>query len=195
MFYRVTPGFYKVQWVGESITLDTESQNRSPRSSLIIQQSSSFQSTKRLPTVFEGDEDEDEKVETSQIEVLCLSSDSDPGQGEESNSDSSHIGEEDVLIFGSPKEGKSRKDLFGGAGKISFNTDVASANNNRASRHGMSGGSRNFLTKSTADVTASHSESLVDLRALLNQSHWLSLPSIHLQILQEHHGLIAIDGE
>ena len=68
-----------------------------------------------------------------------------------------------MLILGSPKEGRSRKDLFGGPGKIAFNTDVGSADNNRASREGVSGGLTYFLTKSTADVTASHLGSLVDV--------------------------------
>ena len=116
-----------------------------------------------MPIVFEGDEVEDAEIKTSRIEILCLSSDSNPRQGEELDSNSSHIGEEDVLILGFPKEGRSRKDLFGGAGKIAFNIDVGSKNNNRASREGVSEGSMYFSTKSTADVTASHLESLVDV--------------------------------
>ena len=30
VFYRITPGFYKVQWVGKSVTPSTESRSRSP---------------------------------------------------------------------------------------------------------------------------------------------------------------------
>ena len=116
-----------------------------------------------MSTIFEGEEVEDEKVETSRIEVLCLSSDSETGHGEEFDSNSSHIGKEDVVVLGSPKEWRSRKDLFGGARNIVFNTDVGSVDNNRASREGVSGGSRHFLTKSTIEVTASHLESLVDI--------------------------------
>ena len=61
-----------------------------------------------------------------------------------------------MLILGSPKEGRSRKDLFGGTGKIAFNIDVGST---------ISGGSTYFWTKSTADVTVSHLESLVDVHS------------------------------
>ena len=159
VFYRVTSGFYKVQWVGKSVTPGTESRSRSPRSSPIIQRSSGFHSTERFPTVFEVDEVDGEKIETSWIEVLCLSSDSEAGHGEESDSDSSHSGEQDVVVLGSPKVGRSRTDLFGGTGIA----DVGSVDSDWASREGVSGGSRHSLSKSTTDNTASHFESLIDI--------------------------------
>ena len=108
--------------------------------------------TKRLPIVFEVDKVVGEKVETSRIEVLCLSSDSEAGHGEESDCDSFHSGEEDVVVLGSPKEGRSRTDLFGGVGIA----DVGSVDSDWASREGVFGGLRHSLTKSTADVIASH---------------------------------------
>ena len=112
-----------------------------------------------MPTIFEVDEVDGEKVETSQIEILCLSSDSEARHGEESNSDSSHSGEEDVVVLSSPKVGRSRIDLFGGVGIA----DVGSVDNDWASREGVSSGSRHSLSKSTADNTESHLESLVDI--------------------------------
>ena len=159
VFYRVTPGFYKVQWVGESVILGTESRSRSPRSSPAIQRSSGFQSNERLPTVFEVDEVDGEKVETSPIEVLCLSSNFEAGHGEESDSDSSHSGEEDVVVLGSPKVGRSRSDFFGGFGI----GDVGSGDNAWASIERVFGGSRHSLSKSTANNTANQLESHVDI--------------------------------
>ena len=52
VFYRVTPGFYKVQWVGDSVIPGTESRSRSPKSSPATQRLSDFHSSERLPTVF-----------------------------------------------------------------------------------------------------------------------------------------------
>ena len=142
VFYRVTPGFYKVQWVGDSVTPGTESRSRSPKSSPTTQRSSDFYSSERLPTIFEVDELNGEKVETSPIEVLCLSSDSEGGHGEELNSDSSHSGEEDVVVLDSPNVGKSRSDSFGGIGVA----DVGSGDSAWASRERVSSGSRHSLS-------------------------------------------------
>ena len=81
-----------------------------------------------MPTVFEVDEVDGKKVETSPIEVLCLSSNSEGGHGEESDSDSCHSGEEDVVVLDSPNVGRSRSDSFGGVGVA----DVGSGDNARA---------------------------------------------------------------
>ena len=120
---------------------------------------SGFHSNERLPTVFEVDEVDGEKVETSSIEVFYLSSDSKTGHGEELDSDSSQSGEEDVVVFSSPKVERSRTDLSGGVGIA----NVGSIDSDWASRKGLSSGSRHSLSKSTVDNTASHLESLVDI--------------------------------
>ena len=162
IFYRVTPGFYKVQWVGDSVTPGTRLQSRSPKLSPATQRSLGFHSSERLPTIFEVEEVDGEKVETSPIEILCLSSDSEARHGKEWDSDSSHSGEEDVVVLDSPNVGRSRSDSFGGVEVA----DVGSGDSAQASREGVSGGSRHSLSKLTADNAASQVGSHVDIPSI-----------------------------
>ena len=72
VFYRVTPGYYKVQWVGGSKTPSASLNIVGSSAASAHRRSHTSQSKKRLPIVPESP-----KVDIGKVEVLCLSSDSD----------------------------------------------------------------------------------------------------------------------
>ena len=72
VFYRVTPRYYKVQWVGQSETPSSSLNIDSSRAASTLWRSNTTQSKGKLPTVPESP-----KVDIGKVEVLCLSSDSD----------------------------------------------------------------------------------------------------------------------
>ena len=82
LFYRVTPRYYKVQWVGRSETPALPLNILDSRSAANLQQSKSFHSKEKLPTVPECP-----KAEIAKVEVLSLSSDSNSHCEDGSDSD------------------------------------------------------------------------------------------------------------
>ena len=75
IFYQVTPGYYKVQWVGGSETPSASLNIVGSSAASTHWRSHTTQSKERLPIVPESP-----KVDIGKIKVLCLSSDSDsPG--------------------------------------------------------------------------------------------------------------------
>ena len=82
VFYRVTPGYYKVQWVGRSETPSTSLNIDGSRAACALRQSNTTQSKEKLPIVPESP-----KVDIGKVEVLYLSSDSNSPCDEGSNAD------------------------------------------------------------------------------------------------------------
>ena len=72
VFYQVTPGYYKVQWVGGSEIPSASLNIVGSRAASNLWRSHTTQSKGKLPTVPESP-----KVDIGKVEVLCLSSDSD----------------------------------------------------------------------------------------------------------------------
>ena len=82
VFYRVIPGYYKVQWIGRSETPSTSLNIDGSRAASTLWRSNTTQTVGKLPTVLESP-----KVDIGKVEVLCLSSDSDSPCDEGSDAD------------------------------------------------------------------------------------------------------------